>query len=370
VPCNIRKGIRLLPNREAAIRSVRRPAQAERPRLPIHPRQTRQHTQGRVLQRRTRAMDVRRIKNELEIMQSGGRITKKPTPDMGKNPKEKFQMKLKTAAMLLSVGGVCAGCAVFRPGQSGSEQNIFVGNWYAPGDIYEITPSGEVSKFGSNTGEPEGLAFDKAGDLFVSDSMTGSIDEFTPTGVESVFAQGVGNVDQLTFDRAGDLFVVAHYGGSIYRFKPDGTRTTYASGFSGPYGLAFNARGDLFISDNPAGTIIEIAPDGTQTAFASGLSHPCGLAFDRKGDLFEADSGSGDIYEFTTHGKKVLFASGLVVPCPLAFDRKGDLYVGEQDASRVVRFRPNGNKTILAIGLGHNVALAIQGIELPVSRHP
>src|SRR5690349_20992051 len=51
-------------------------------------------------------------------------------------------------------------------------QNLYVANWFAPGAIYQFTPGGSQSTFYSGgLGEPEGLAFDSSGNLFVADSL-------------------------------------------------------------------------------------------------------------------------------------------------------------------------------------------------------
>jgi hypothetical protein len=87
-----------------------------------------------------------------------------------------------------------------------------------------------------------GLAFNSAGDLFVSTGGppgTGYIYEFTPDGTQSIFASGLNLPIGLAFDSAGNLFEAERGTGSINEFTPDGTRSTFASGLSAPYGLAF-----------------------------------------------------------------------------------------------------------------------------------
>ena len=97
------------------------------------------------------------------------------------------------------------------------------------GHVYKITPGGVRSTLASGFIAPEGLAFDSAGNLFVTDLVSGNILKFTPNGTRSTFASGVGGVG-LAFDSAGNLFVD---NSTIYKFTPDGVRTTFASGFGG-----------------------------------------------------------------------------------------------------------------------------------------
>jgi hypothetical protein len=79
--------------------------------------------------------------------------------------------------------------------------NLFVTAWGSGsgGHIYKFTPAGVRSTF-AELGAPEGLAFDSAGNLFVVDEDTGNIFKFTPNGVRSTFAAAVGlSLDEVAF---------------------------------------------------------------------------------------------------------------------------------------------------------------------------
>lgn len=126
------------------------------------------------------------------------------------------------------------------------------------------------------------MAFNSAGDLFVSDNSGMSpIYQFTPNGTRSTFAtvsgEGIGG---LAFNSAGDLFVGAGgTAGYIYEFAPDPTRTTFASGLDTPVDLAFNQSGDLFVSEfGTAPYTLRFAPNGSRAGFTSAVGAQ-GLAF-------------------------------------------------------------------------------------------
>ena len=63
------------------------------------------------------------------------------------------------------------------------------------GNIYEFTPGGVQSTFASGLNDPDGMAFNSAGDLFEADYGSGNIYEFTPGGVKSTFASGLNDPD-------------------------------------------------------------------------------------------------------------------------------------------------------------------------------
>ena len=247
-------------------------------------------------------------------------------------------------------------------------QNLFVANWYYPGAIYELTPSGSQSTFFSGgLGEPEGLAFNSAGNLFVADSYDGNIDEITPAGSITTFATGLGDENSLAFNSAGNLFAADYADGNIYAFTPGGIRSTFATGLNKPGGLAFSATGTLFASD-ASGNIYEYTPGGTRTTFASGIINPFALAFNAAGDLYVGYGGTGvgqgGILEITPGGARTIIATGLYGPNQLAFDTYGNLFVA--DGNNVEKFTPNGSESVFATGMGNATGLAFQGQALPV----
>src|SRR5207253_1853205 len=84
----------------------------------------------------------------------------------------------------------------------------------------------------------------------------------------------------LAFDSAGNLFVTDSGGiygyGHIYKFTPGGVRTTFASGLAAPAGLPFAGAANLFAGARndrlaPAATLYKCTPGGMRTTFASGM---------------------------------------------------------------------------------------------------
>jgi hypothetical protein len=78
----------------------------------------------------------------------------------------------------------------------------------------------------------------RAQNLFVAD-FGSHIFEFTPGGVQSTFASGLSQANSLAFNSAGNLFVSNGGSGNIYEYTPNGTRSTFASGLNNSVGLAF-----------------------------------------------------------------------------------------------------------------------------------
>lgn len=280
--------------------------------------------------------------------------------------KAKFKSSLRTAC--LPFGGAIFVGAVLLLSTAAQAQDLFVAD--EGGNIYEFTPGGVRSTFASGFNNPFGLAFDRAGNLFVANLYGNSISEITPGGATSIFASGLNNPTDLAFDSAGNLFVSDWGTGNIYKFTPGGARSTFASLSSKPEGLAFDSAGNLYVANQQGviyDTITKITPLGVQSTFAVGLNSPDGLAFDRVGDLFVANQGGNTITKITPTGATSTFASGLHNPQALAFDNAGDLFVSDLNSGNIYEFTPDGAaKSTFASGLPAAEGLAFQGVALPV----
>jgi hypothetical protein len=204
------------------------------------------------------------------------------------------------AAVALATGAVTADGALndLFASINGNGQN-------GGGFIYQFTPIGVQSTFASGLSWPRGVAFDKAGNLFVATNIVngstseGSVVKITPDGVQSTFVTFLGNyfLSGLTLDQSGNVFVIAlgppDQLVTIYKITPDGVPSTFATPPSiQSFGLAFDSAGNLYTGVNfesePA-QIWKYAPDGTSIVFATASSPDfdlSDLAFDRFGTLF------------------------------------------------------------------------------------
>ncbi len=132
--------------------------------------------------------------------------------------------------------GAATGLAFDRSG------NLYVGD--RSGTIFKISPSKEIFVFA--TIEPSisfyHLAFSPEGELFATGPTTSSFDRvyrITQAGDVSTFFRGLGRPQGIAFDRAGNLYVAASIGGKrgIVRVTPDGNAELVLGG-NGIVGMA------------------------------------------------------------------------------------------------------------------------------------
>src|SRR5262249_36024462 len=96
--------------------------------------------------------------------------------------------------------------------------------------------------------DPQGLAFDAAGDLWVSDAANSRVLEFTPpfsNGMAATLAIG-----------AQDLYNQENYCGGYDPSIPDPARHSVCS----PYGLAFDGAGRLWVADQSYSRVVGFSP--------------------------------------------------------------------------------------------------------------
>jgi hypothetical protein len=148
---------------------------------------------------------------------------------------------------------------------------------------------------------PTDLAFDRWGNLFVTNVGDSTVRKFTPTGHPlgvTVSLLGAGCPGGLAFDPAGDLLVTDPCSDLVRRFAPGGgpMAAFAASGLRGPHSVAFDAAGDLYVGNTGDGnsfghSVHRYSATGQDrgTFVPLGPGFPGGLAFDRAGDLLVAD---------------------------------------------------------------------------------
>lgn len=138
-----------------------------------------------------------------------------------------------------------------------AEGRLYVGD--RTGTIYRVNGIGEEKTFAQL--EPSvsayHLAFGPDNMLYVTGPTVSSYDcvmRISPDGEPSLFYRGLGRPQGLAFDRQGNLYVAASLRGrrGIVRISPDGERAQMAVAGMNVIGLAFSAAGDMIVVTNEA----------------------------------------------------------------------------------------------------------------------
>jgi sugar lactone lactonase YvrE len=185
-----------------------------------------------------------------------------------------------------------------------------------PVSLYKVVGGTHVKPFVTSLVNPSGLAFNHAGDLFVSCRNDGTIHRITPDGRSEEWMEGMGIATGIAFDRDENLYV-GDRSGTI--FKISASREIFVFATLEPsvaaYHLAFHPDGDLYVTGPTTSSfdrVYRISKNGEVTTFYRGLGRPQGLAFDVEMNLYVAASHGGrrGIVRISAQGHAELVLSG------------------------------------------------------------
>ena len=205
-------------------------------------------------------------------------------------------------------------------------------------------------------------ALDLEGNIYVT--FSGSRGQKVPVSIYKIdtnynvtpYLSEMMNATAIAFDRAGQMYVSSRHDGTVYRVAPNGTMTAYAEGMGVATGMAFDREENLYVGDR-SGTIFKIGRDRQIFVFATlepsvSAYH---LAFNGKGDLFvtgPTTSSFDSVYRIDSHGTVETFFRGLGRPQGMAFDVDDNLYVAASLAGKrgIVRITPEKQATLMVAG--------------------
>ncbi len=181
---------------------------------------------------------------------------------------------------------------------------------------------------------PQGVALDAAGNLYIADLGNSVIRRVAPNGIITTVAGDGSGAYAIAVDAAGNLYVAAGGANLIRTIAPSGATTIVAGngdgGYSGdggpataarlfgPYGVAVDATGNLYIADSGNHAIRKVAADGTIATVAGNgtagyagdgwsaanalLDFPYSVAVDAAGNLYIADFSNNVIRKVGANG--------------------------------------------------------------------
>jgi DNA-binding beta-propeller fold protein YncE len=217
---------------------------------------------------------------------------------------------------------------------------------------------------------PEGVAVDGAGNVYIADTGNQAIKKWTVANntVTTLVPSGLVYPSGVAVDGAGNVFVTDTFHNAIKEWVAASNTVTMLvdSNLSLPFGLAVDGVGNVYIADTYNSAIREwIAASNTVTTLvASGLSLPFGAAVDSAGNVYIADTLNNAIEEWTTANNTVTaLALGLSQPRGVAVDGAGNVYIADQANNAIKEWMATSNTvtTLVASGLNYPWGVAVDG---------
>ena len=224
-----------------------------------------------------------------------------------------------------------------------------LGNWYVAdtannrirkvqpgGNLFTIAGNGNASYFGDggpatkgSVNQPQGVAVDAAGNVYIADTLNHAVRKVTPDGVINTLA-GTGNPgysgdggpankarlslpSAVAVDANGNVYVADTGNNQVRRIDPLGTITTVDTGgaLNGPRGVAVDRAGNVYIADTGNHRVRRVSPGALVTTIAGNgaccysgdgglaldamLNQPWAVAVDAGGNVYVADAANNSV---------------------------------------------------------------------------
>jgi serine/threonine-protein kinase len=242
--------------------------------------------------------------------------------------------------------------------------------------------------------QPKGIAVDASGNVYVADALNNEIRKITPGGLVSTFAgsttsgkaDGQGTTasfnqpNGVAVDASGNVYVADTYNQEIRKITPGGLVSTIAGSgplsightngqgvaatFDFPTGISVDASGNVYVVDETNNEIRIITPGGSVSTFAGSTTYgatdgqgtaasfwyPTGITVDVSGNLYVADYANNLIRKITSGGLVSTLAgysttagnangqgssASFNLPFGVAVDASGIVYVTDEENNEI-----------------------------------
>ncbi len=253
----------------------------------------------------------------------------------------------------------------------------------ADGLVYEYDQTGNSiaswGTYGTDPGDfqdPQGIAIDKTGNIFVADDVNQDVQEFaSTTAYIGTLGAGIGTGSGqfqspygITIDNSGNIYVTDNVTDNVQKFDGTGTYITQwgspspsvytvSSEFGDPISVTTDTSGNVYVVD-PASGVQKFTSSGIFIAawedFAGNgngqFAYPSAVAIGASNNLYIADALNSRVQKLDQFGNYIGQWGTLgnnngqfEAPTDLATDAQGYVYVADRSKSNVQIFDASGN---------------------------
>jgi hypothetical protein len=212
--------------------------------------------------------------------------------------------------------------------------------------VVKVTPGGTPTTVVSGLNNPQDVAVDSQGNLFIADTGNSQVVEVTPDGTPIPVGPGFDAPFGVAVDGQDNVFIADPLTTLVTEVTKSGDEIPISYGLSLPFGVAVDGQGNVFIADPADQLVEEVPPIGTPTSFGfSGFfSAPVSVAVDGHGALFVA--APGGVVQVNPDGSQITVASDIAHPRGVAVDGQGNVFIADPNNNQVVKAAPGLTLTV------------------------
>jgi len=236
-------------------------------------------------------------------------------------------------------------------------------NYIAPGPVTTLVSSGLA--------EPEGIAVDGSGNVYIADRVNSAVREWNASTQQmtTLVGTGLSYPDAVAVDGSGNVYIADTGNNTIKEWSASTQQVTalVPTGLSGPTGVAVDGSGNVYIADTGNSAIKEWSPSTQQvTALVStGLSGPTGVAVDGSGNVYIGDTGNNAVKQWNAATQQVttLVSTGLNGPTEVAVDGSGNVYIADTGNHAIEEWSASTQQVaaVVSTGAGDPGGIAVDG---------
>ena len=201
-----------------------------------------------------------------------------------------------------------------------------------------------VTLVSSGLNQPNGLAVDSQGNVYIADSGNNAVRKWTASSqqVSPLVSSGLSNPTGVAVDGLGNVYIADRANRQVKQWSPGTQQITVLASLANANSVAVDGNANVYwsavdpaIQEWSAASPMVNAGEGNQvtTLLTAGLAGPVGIAADGTGNLYIADQNATSVlrWDASTRQLTQLASAGLTQVTGVGLDGSGNVYITDRN---------------------------------------